>query len=118
MVGTGRPHQSFVKKIPQQYSFKSQNMSSNDLLIIKPISLTIFFIITRNFGENKIEVRGFDESTFLLTGYDAKCTSNARDEMKCCKKVLNSNPPTKKCEDDPDYHCVPVQVIKKIRFFC
>ena len=94
-------------------------MSSNDLLIIipityLPISLTIFFIITRNFGENKIEVRAFDE---MLTGYDAKCTSNARDEMKCCKTVLNSNPPTKKCEDDPDYHCVPVQVIKKIRFF-
>ena len=75
--------------------------------------------ICRNFGENKIEVRRiFGESAFTLTGYDAKCTSsNARDEIKCCKTVLDSNPPTKKCEDDPDYHCVPVQVILKIQFF-
>ena len=54
----------------------------------------------------------------MLTGYDAKCTSNARDEMKCCKIVLNSNPPTKNCEDDLDYQCVPIQVIKNTMFFC
>ena len=33
--------------------------------------------------------------------------------MICCKddRIIESEP-TKKCEDDPDYHCVPLQVIK------
>ena len=36
--------------------------------------------------------------------------------MKCCKRVLNPNPPTKECEDDLDYQCVPLQVIKNTIF--
>ena len=63
-------------------------------------------MITRNFGELAFTPKQdiFDESSF---GFDAKCT--IQDEV-CCKKTLE--PPTEKnCEDDPEFHCVPSQVI-------
>ena len=78
-----------------------------------------------DFGENKIvpksTIFGTDESTFdekSLLASLAKCTN--QDEV-CCKnnvdEIVDNKSPTKNCEDtldpmyDPDYHCVPLQVI-------
>ena len=48
-----------------------------------------------------------------LSGFNAKCFN---DEDVCCEKPLEINPNvTENCADDPDYHCVGIQVGK---IFC
>ena len=58
-------------------------------------------------GENSIIVRNGQ------SGFDAECPNK---ENVCCKKPLEINPDvTENCADDPDYHCVGIQVGK---IFC
>ena len=47
-------------------------------------------------------------------GFNAKCFN---DEDVCCEKPLEINPNvTENCADDPDYHCVGIQVGKICNF--
>ena len=58
-------------------------------------------------GENSIMVRNGQ------SGFDAECPNK---EDVCCEKPLETNPDvTENCADDPDYHCVGIQVGK---IFC
>ena len=60
------------------------------------------FSLSSDHGENSIIVRN-DQSDF-----DAVCLNK---EDVCCGKPLETNPNvTENCADDPDYHCVGIQV--------
>ena len=66
--------------------------------------------LSSDHGENSIVIRnaqlGFNQST--IAGFNAVCPN---DEDVCCKKILEIDTDmTKNCADDPDYHCVGIQV--------
>ena len=110
---------SFIKEVQNQNLFldilqcicSSLNSKKSTLQEIKklhtiPYIYHYYFLIIRNFGGFALTPKSQDISDESL-GYDAKCTNE--DEV-CCKQTLE--PPTEKnCEDDPEYHCVPSQVI-------
>ena len=114
-----RVNTSFIREVQNQNLFldilqcicSSLNSKISTLQEIKklhniPNIYYYYFLITRNFGEHAFTPKQsiFDESIF---GFDAKCTNQ---EEVCCKQTLE--PPTEKnCEDDPEFHCVPSQVI-------
>ena len=69
------------------------------------LTLSINFFLSSDHGENSIILRNEQ------LGFDAVCTNK---EDVCCP--IETNPKvTEKCSDDPDYHCVGIQVGK---IFC
>ena len=73
------------------------------------VKLHLFFS-SSDHGEDSLVVKNLDAQL----GFNAKCFN---EEDVCCEKPLEINPNvTENCADDPDYHCVGIQVGIKSNF--